>query len=269
MKFDNAIDELFNKYCTGYIVNSKPRETLFRYKAKEILDNYFRARNFLQFKEIFDFNEELKRKNSKEIINNYTTIYNQNFIDAALIYYNIILDLTWALFRLCTDNIISDTKYQFIPMSACSLNELKDFADFCESTTTNPTTPDMKNYLLYMVSLTSQTKYAKYTKIVVDKIFSTNLYVSEKTKIRYLYNSIKHRKQIHYSETTIEPLFKLFSNDVQIASNEYDLYDIYSANDLRNTLIDFDNNVLFPYISTLLESLHYISTTNYWDEFKH
>ncbi len=266
MNFIGKIEVLFEKYCredNNNLINNFPnsREILFKYKAIEIVDIYFRARNFLEFNEIFDINQKVKDKNTKETIAYYKEVYSNNSLDAALIYYNILIDLTWTIFKLCTDNKI-DT-YTNISTKNCSVNELKGFTEYCEKSTENPISEDMKQYLSYINKLSEKTKYNYIINKTINDINKTYYYVAEQTSIRKMYNAIKHRKQIHYSSTTLKSPIKFKLNGVSVAYSAYELFEECNPDELKIMLNEFDNTILFPYIENLLYNLWYITLNNY------
>ena len=276
---DSALEE-FRQKRTGLISLSGMKlpvgnDVFFRAKQSELIAQYQGARIFLSqtgttaWDYWFTKTEPTGEKTVQLIENNYRAY----FFETALLYYNIVVDLSWVMlysaveYRCVADGIAVDiTGIQTINTAYDALRKL-------ESITTAP-----------INAKTSAFQYLKklYPKCecAVDMVssFWSKFYDSE---IRQLYNFCKHRGKSIYKEIADLQGGEPFSIGIfqspcveqqqgtsalafsgskyqKIVSDTHDVQKKVVLSEEIERLLKFDNETLYPYIKQLLVEIERI-----------
>ena len=233
------------------IVIHTTKELFFEGKLYEIYLRYISARIML---EPIDNNKgEYWYDYEKDSSHNDLIMLNYNgfFIENAILNYNIVVDLTWIIAIISIDICYYEDSKKFILDNPNEINNSKRIIDKIEKMIKSPNQEEIKEFLNYISQLNP-----KYQEIVEHvRLFWDNFFDSE---VRTLYNFIKHRGKPEYTEIykITGRKFYSFKDD----GNEYatDMSDLRKEVKMYKTfedLIDFDNNILFPYCDKLFELL--------------
>ena len=100
------LDKAFNIVETGLPTNI---DVYFRAQQKEIIDQYYAARLFLREIETEDWNHWFKPLEDQQKNKEFELILSSYFYETALMYYNILVDLSWTICYVsvefsCTQN---------------------------------------------------------------------------------------------------------------------------------------------------------------------
>lgn len=276
---DEALDELRNKSkrsipLSGAIL-PEANDVFFRAKQKEIISQYQGARIFLCQTDTACLERwigeiQSNGRNDAEIVKNNYRAY---FYEAALMYYNIIIDLSWVMlytaveYRCKVDGVPIDiTGIQPISKAYKALRDM-------ESSTTKPekASTNAFNYLKRVYPNCGN---------AVDMI--TSFWNNDgNSEIRELYNFCKHRGKLLYKEIEELQGGALFSIRIstktinnfdssvdRLALREDEYEEIVSdTNDVqkRVSLVEeierlrrFDNEALHPYVKKLFDEIERI-----------
>lgn len=232
------------------------RDLYFRTKQREIIDQYAAARIFLRETETDDWSHWFRQVEEEENNTIFKKIFSAYFYETALMYYNIVVDLTWTLCYVSAEFAISNSS-QRVNFEGCKpIEEAYQLLRTAENTVTTPTAET--NPFVYLQQMCPE--YSKAIKIITEfwKDFSSSA-------IRKKYNYCKHKGKPAYNE--IEELRgkgRLFNlsisltdseSTVQIASDIRDVQWVQSLTEDISELQKFDDEQLFPYLKALLEEL--------------
>ena len=259
MDFDSEIFDLaapsskkFDLLSTNWPTST---DLYFRSKQKEIIDQYAAARIFLRETETDDWKHWFSETEDKVANSAFKLIFTSYFFEIALMYYNIVVDLSWTLCYVSAEFACSH-KGQRVNFSG--MKSLDDAAILLRSAENNVTPPTAEtNPFTYLKAMNSN--FSKAIDLIIDfwNTFSS-------TTIRSWYNYCKHKGKPAYSE--IEELrggrlFETFIEEAstgkktQLATDIVDVQYLFSLKEGIEELHKFDNSVLYRYLKDLLNEL--------------
>lgn len=231
------------------------KDIYFRAKQKEIIDQYAGARIFLRETDIDDWSHWFQQVEDKRNNDAFKLIFSSHFYEAALMYYNIIVDLSWTICYVSAEFAMT-SKGTRVDFSGCkSIEDAYCLLRYAENSVTTPTAGT--NPFGYLKSMCPEFETA--IQMIID--FWNDFGSSE---IRKKYNFCKHKGKPSYLE--IEKLragkiFRLYKENqstgekLQMPSDIRDVQWQFSLVESINELVAFDDEKLFPYIKALLEEL--------------
>lgn len=232
------------------------KDLYFRTKQREIIDQYAAARIFLNETEIEDWSHWFEQVEDERNNTAFKKIFTTYFYEAALMYYNIVVDLTWTLCYVSAEFAISDNS-QRVNFEGCKpIEEAYQLLRTAENSVTSPTAET--NPFGYLQKMCPE--YSNAIQIIIDfwNSFSSSA-------IRKKYNYCKHKGKPAYDEIeelrgkgrlfgiSIRPLNS--DETIQIASDIRDVQWVQSLSENISELKRFDDEHLFPYVKSLLEEL--------------
>lgn len=233
-------------------------DLFFRAKQKELVEQYSAARIFLRETETDDWQHWFNPIEDETTDRVFRLIFRSHFYEAALFYYNAIVDLSWTLCYV-TAEFACNQKGKRVDLSG--IRPIEEAASLLRSAERNVTAPTAENnpfaYLKLMCPEFSP---------VFDQIIEFWNDFSD-SEIRKRYNFCKHKGRPAYIE--IEELspgrlmgFYIQNTDTgertQMASDISDVRYSFSLEDAILQLVDFDDNKLFPYIRRLIDTVEEI-----------
>lgn len=242
----------FELFGTKWPIN---KDVYFRAKQKEIVDQYAAARVFMHETDTDDWRHWYDEVDDKNANDAFKLIFTSYFYETALMYYNIVVDLSWTICYV-TAEFACYQKGQRVDFSG--KKSIEDATELLRNAEKNVTTP------------TAETNPFEYLKVMnpdfsnaIDLIIGFwNKFSS--TSIRGRYNFCKHKGKPAYSE--IEKLRerrhmrfyvenRTTGEKSQLASDITDVQYQFSLIEGIEELHKFDDEVLFPYIRDLFEEL--------------
>jgi len=232
-----------------------PRNTdvYFRAKQKEIVDQYFAARMFMNETETHDWKHKFKEAENKMTKNKACEFkVTSYFYESALIFYNIVIDLSWVLCYSAAEYAYFQRGKRVNFSGVMSIDEATRSLRIAENNVTNPTA---KNNPFGYIKMTNP-DFLPAIDLITD--FCKQL---DSTEIRSRYNYCKHKGKPAYFEFHDERLNDICltelssGKEIQVASNIIDVQIQYSLKEGIESLFTFDNEVLFPYIRDLINEL--------------
>lgn len=222
-------------------------QLFFESKIEEICDRYQSARIFLCEIDNDDWGHWFSLNNKDiEVVK---VVYNGLFIETSLIYYNIVVDLTWVLSYVSMEYLVlSKGKYNNIENFTC-IRESKDILRNLEKIVSNPTSKN--NPFSYFKKIDIE-----YSEIIECMELFWNDF--KNSKIRRTYNFIKHKGKPQYSELfnfIPKKAFSLNFKGLDIPIDPSDVILELSQKDFIKELINFDDEYLFPYCDQLIKLL--------------
>jgi len=256
MVFNNEIQELQpgnNKkiQLIGAKLPTRSADIYFRAKREELIAQYYGARIFLRETETPDWPHWFEHTGDGDVAAFASAMYKEYFYEIALIYYNIIVDLSWTMCYSAAESEIEGKhgkKFDFGGLA--TIEEAYQLLRTAESNVTNPTAKsnpfgDLK---------ARSPQFGKAIDMVVDfwKSFKED-------PIRIKYNFIKHRgklKDIREQEARGSRIFEMSfvtkERTIQLPTDVRDVQYTHNVEESIAELIKFDNERLFPYISALI-----------------
>lgn len=235
------------------------KDLYFRTKQREIIDQYAAARIFLNETETEDWSHWFKQLDNERSNTAFKEIFTTYFYEAALMYYNIVVDLTWTLCYVSAEFAISDNSNR-VNFEGCKpIEEAYQLLRTAENSVTSPTAET--NPFGYLQKMCPE--YSNAIQIIIDFWNSFNF-----SAIRKKYNYCKHKGKPAYNEIeelrgkerlfgiSIRPLNS--DETIQIASDIRDVQWVQSLSENISELKRFDDEQLFPYVKSLLEELEKI-----------
>lgn len=229
----------------------------FRSKQQELVDQYRGARIFMYETETDDWNHWFNTED-KEAEKAFRLIYRSYFYEAALFYYNTLVDLSWVLCYVSIEYACgkNGSRVDFSGMKP--IEETYELLRDAEKNVTSPTADE--NPFEYLKKMCPE--FATVIDQIIDfwKRFSS-------TNIRNRYNYCKHRGRLAYSEieklrggrvANIYAVDQSSGENIHIATDIRDVKNEVSLEDGILELQEFDDNILFPYLKDLLESIEKI-----------
>lgn len=230
-------------------------DVYFRAKQKEIIDQYAAARIFMHETETDDWKHWFNEVEDKTANDAFKFIFTSYFYESALMYYNIVVDLSWVLCYISAEFACTQ-KGNRVDFSG--MKSIEDAAELLRSAENNVTAPTAEsNPFGYLKMMNPNFSPA------IDIIISFWDQFSS-TPIRRKYNFCKHKGKPAYSEIEILRGGRLMGFYVekrstgeksQIASDIRDVQFQFSLKEGIEELYKFDDEFLFPYIRDLLNEL--------------
>ncbi len=243
------ITELFPPqiYSEGIEIPNS-RDVYFRAKQKELLSQYLQARLFLAETDCTDWMHwGIEPSNEK-----YKTVYRGCFYESALIFYNIVVDLSWVLSYVSIEYAIWKSGKQEDFGELENIREALESLRKAEENVLSPTADESPfNYFEKICP-----KYGELFDHL--KKFWVELC---KTDIRRNYNYIKHKGKPFYTELETANDCKLLSvvvNSEEQATDSRDVAYKLSLESSIEALKHFDEDFLFPYLKELIKILENI-----------
>lgn len=224
------------------------KDLYFRTKQREIIDQYAAARIFLNETEIEDWSHWFNQVDDERNNTAFKKIFTTYFYETALMYYNIVVDLTWTLCYVSAEFAISNSSNR-VDFEGCKpIEEAYQLLRTAENSVTSPTAES--NPFGYLQKMCPE--YSKAIQIIIDfwNSFSSSA-------IRKKYNYCKHKGKPAYDEIeelrgkgrlfgiSIQPIGT--NETIQIASDIRDVQWVQSLTDNITELQRFDDEQLFPY----------------------
>lgn len=231
----------------------------FRAKQKEIIDQYAAARIFLDETEIDDWEHWFNQHEDTKTNEAFQKIFTAYFYETALMYYNIVVDLSWTICYISAEFAITKASAR-VDFEGCKpIEEAYRLLRTAEGAVTAPTAET--NPFGYLKKM--HPEYSDAIQIIIDfwKNFSSS-------PIRKKYNYCKHKGKPLYSE--VEELIekgRFFNISIisdngskeQIASDIRDVQWVQSLEENISELKRFDDEQLFPYLKALFEELERVN----------
>lgn len=179
--------------------------------------------------------------------------------ESSLCFYNIVVDLSWALTYVCAEYVVYDSSKRILTDAIMPVEETFHLLRKMENNVVSPTAEDSPfSYLRKMNS-----DFEPAIKVIED--FWDKFGNSD---IRKNYNFIKHKGSPIYKEVDDLVAFpRLFAFEkefngktIECPSDVRDVSKILVLEDEIKKLLDFDNDELLPYISKLLGEIIRIIT---------
>lgn len=225
------------------------KDIFFRAKQQEIVEQYEAARSFLCETETEDWDHWFNSEKNHEV---FELIFKSHFLEASLMFYNVIVDLSWTLCYVSAEYVLYERDKAIDFSGMLPIEEAYDALRKAENLVTNPNSQG--NPFEYLKNMCPE--FTPAIDLIVS--FWSNFADSE---IRKLYNFIKHKGKPNFEEIEahkggIAVRLKIgnedYPTDIREVQKKIGLYQI--IRELR----DFDDNVLFPYIRELLSRLETI-----------
>lgn len=225
-----------------------PKDVIFKSKKDELFQQYESARLFIRETETDDWKhwfqtEDIKYQKLFELL------FRERFYESALIFYNIIVDLSWTLCYLSAEYALY-TKDKTINLNnMMTIEESYDALRKAENLVTNPDGINNPfNYLKHNCP-----EFTDSINLVIDfwKKFKNS-------EIRASYNFIKHKGKPLYEEIESynnSRVMKLSINNEFYPTDIKDVKKVVNLCDSINKLREFDDEILFPYIKKLFQLL--------------
>lgn len=224
-------------------------------KWHEVFERYTTARLFVRKALEDDWGYWFNKFEDEKIQHAVEYKFKAELYETALLSYNILVDLTWAwtyvsaeyvLYSFDEDGNVTNSK------DVCGMHPIEEAYELLRKTENGVSTPHAEgNPFNYLKVMRPEFSDAVDTVVEFWKTFSNS-------PIRNLYNFIKHKGKPLYEEVERPRGGKVLS--ILIGNDEYpsdirDVQKMISVDNGLRELIDFDNEMLFPYISQLLEQL--------------
>ncbi len=224
-------------------------------KWHEIFERYTSARLFVRKALEDNWDYWFNKMEDEKVQRAIEYKFKAELYETALMSYNILVDLSWAwtyvsaeylLYNFDADGNVTNAK------DVCGMHPIEEAYELLRKTENGVSTPHAEgnpfNYLKVM-----RPEFSDAVDTIVDfwKVFSNS-------SIRNLYNFVKHKGKPLYEEVENLRGGKVMS--ILIGNEEYpsdirDVQKMISVESGLKELIDFDNNMLFPYIEKLLGQL--------------
>ena len=249
MKFKNELSDLFPpRIHSDGIEIPDSRDIYFRAKQKELLSQYSQARLFLAETDGTDWTHwKIEPSNEK-----CKTVLRGCFYETALIFYNIVVDLSWVLSYVSIEYAIEKSGESVDFGVLENIQEALENLRKAEENVFSPTAEESP--FSYFERL-----YPEYGNLVDHlKTFWNALC---QTNIRKNYNYIKHKGKPLYKELEEKDDCKILSVTINGEEQATDSRDIAYRISLELSIEElkkFDDEMLFPYLRKLLEILESI-----------
>jgi len=242
---------------TGNLIGARLPSSLdifYRSKHKELHEQYTTARIFMYEteNENSEWDHWFKRMDDTRLQEMMQVKMKSTFFETALMFYNIVVDLSWTLCYVCCEFACSVDGARVLIEGMKPIEDSYKILRSAEKNVTSPTAED--NPFDYLKE--SAPEYSKAIDCIVNfwNNFST-------TPIRHIYNFVKHRGKpvykefLNFNQPRFFGLYFQKSNDekVQLTSDVRDVQFELSLNEEIQRLKEFDDDLLFPYIKNLLE----------------
>lgn len=252
MEFKTNIFELNTQKSITFQLMGTPlptgKDIFFRAKQKEIFEQYENARIFLRKTETTDWNYWFTYKDPQyqEMIE---LTFKGMLYETALIYYNIIVDLTWTLCYVSAEYVIYENNKTIDINHMIPIDEAYHALRKAEKAVTNPGSKE--NPFEYLKNMCPE--FNESINLIIE--FWNDFADSN---IRTLYNFIKHKGKPIYEEIEKYRPGKLMHLVVNDKNYPSDIRDVQIKINLKHSIDElqkFDDNILFPYIKFLFNLL--------------
>lgn len=140
------------------------KDLYFRTKQREIIDQYAAARIFLRETETDDWSHWFNPVDDERNNTAFKKIFTTYFYETALMYYNIVVDLTWTLCYVSAEFAISNSSNR-VDFEGCKpIEEAYQLLRTAENSVTSPTAES--NPFEYLQKMCPE--YSKAIQIIVD-----------------------------------------------------------------------------------------------------
>jgi hypothetical protein len=231
-------------------------DVLFRAKHKELCEQYVTARLFMHKTETEGEEWEywFNRLEDPKLQEIFELKIKSTLYESALMFYNIVVDLSWALCYICCEFACTVKGKRISIDGMKSIEEAYEILRSAERNVTSPTAEN--NPFDYLKKIAPE--YIPAIDCITDfwRGFSD-------TPIRKTYNYCKHKGKPVYKELAAyqEPRFLgMYIQDnsgkkTQVSSDIRDVQMELSLVDEIIRLNEFDDEILFPYIQKLLQTI--------------
>ena len=251
-----------NKYTHGIKLPSD-RDFYFRAKQCELVDQYTAARFFLSQTEGTNYKSWLTPAESEIVTKGIHYVWKSYFYEAALMYYNILVDLSWTICYLSAEFVCyrNGTANEFDRVK--SLGKAEELMREAESSVEEPTSST--NPLKYILKV--RPEFSTAIQMVND--FWKDY---KESPVRIKYNYCKHRGKPSYTEIAnlrgpkLANHFIKFGNECMVQT-AFDTRDVRYETSLEDSIIElqkFDDEMLFPYLEKLLYELERLVDPSPW-----
>ncbi len=239
------------KMCGAELPSSL--DVLFRAKHKELFEQYVTARLFMHKTETTgeEWDYWFNHFADAELQEIFETKIRATLYESALMFYNIVVDLSWMLCYVCCEFACTVEGERVTIDGMKSIEEAYKILRSTERNVTNPTAET--NPFDYLKKMAPE--YAPAIECIIDfwNAFSD-------IPIRRIYNYFKHKGKPIYKELACRQEPRFFSvyvenesgNMTQLASDIRDVQMELSLTDEIARLKEFDDEMLFPYIQKLI-----------------
>ena len=263
MDFSTDISVLFPVKSRSFIIQNMKlptgNDSFFRAKQHEIYQQYVGARFFMREYDSEHFSKRFEGIEKETSRNFYYWSMRGYLLEAALMYYNIIIDLSWALcYSACEFAFYKNGKASKTKLGEMLSIEEASILREIEKTVTNPSSEESQ--FTYLGKICPE--YAKAIKMISE--FWNKVSGGE---IRQLYNFIKHRGKPLYNEVDrfqIQPFMKVYNHkksqngNTECVSDSRAVREKVSLSELHDKLYRFDDETLYPYIKGLFDELEFV-----------
>ena len=231
------------------------KDVYIRSLQEQIAEQYSVARMFLGETDTTDWKHWHGDLKDEDYKNRYEWSMRGTFLECALFYYNIIIDLSWTLCYVAAEYSVSAGGEQRTPFEGiASIDESWDLLSKAQRNVTSPTSEE--NPFDYLVKMCPE--YSRSVDLI--KTF-WNEY--QDSPLRQLYNYCKHRGKPFYTELTKNgkpPKFISFylmmeGQKTEIPTATGEVMKSLSIQETIEALHSFDEEKLFPYIKELIEEI--------------
>ena len=257
MCFKNELDKLMAPTKTNFLAEGAKiptnKDIYYRAKQEEIIEQYLAARLFICETETDEWDYWIKSAGDEKSLSISKLKLTASFYEAALFFYNIIVDLSWAVCYICAEYAY-ETRGERIPLDGMmSIEQAYVLLRKVEEDAASPTSEG--NPFNYLKKMTPE-----FTK-AIDCIFDfwRDFHHSE---IRRIYNYCKHRGKPLYKEIEDLDRIRFFSMFLKTENELVKLPSDISDVQIELKLVDeiqrlkhFDDEVLFPYLLRLFSNL--------------
>lgn len=224
-------------------------------KWHEIFERYTTARLFIRKALEDNWDYWFNRIDDAKVQKAMEYKYKAELYETALINYNILVDLSWTWTYVSAEYVLytfDDNGKITNAKDVCGMHPIEEAYELLRMTENGVSTPHAKgNPFSYLKTMRPEFEGAVDMIVAFWKNFSNN-------PIRDTYNYIKHKGKPLYTEVEALRGGKLMSiliGDKEYTSNIRDVQKVISVDKGIQELIDFDNELLFPYINKLLGQL--------------
>lgn len=262
MEFKNDIFTLDKPSSVKFeLVGAKlpnSNDIFFRSKQHELVEQYSAARVFMHETETDDWNHWFNPIDDKKAEEAFHLIYRSHFYETALFYYNAVVDISWTLCYVAVEFACSKKGVRVDISGMKSIEEACELLRSAERNVTSPTAED--NPFEYLKKMCPD--FVPAFDHIID--FWTSF---SSTDVRKRYNFCKHKGRPAYSEIeALKPsrVMGIYVEDkssgavTQIASDITDVKYEFSLEDAIQELQEFDDDVLYPYLKKLIETIEEI-----------
>lgn len=233
------------------------KDVFFRAKQKEIIDQYTAARNFLIQTDTKDWSYWFAPSDIENANRFFKLTLTANFFEAALMFYNVVVDLSWTICYLAAEFALYKGGTTIDLSKMTSIEDSVKIIRDAEKNVTSPTAETTP--FIYLKQM--NTEYEKAIGLITE--FWGNF---ANSNLRQTYNFIKHKGKPLYNEIDEIDNTRLFSffqknldgNEIRMVSDIRDVQYKISLTETIKELFDFDEKVLYPYIAELFSTLEEI-----------